>query len=92
MKTLLFFPLICCALLVACPSGTDTSKPSISISSPASDTNISGITPIQLDATDNAGISKIEVFARARNSKNRGVQLGLAVAKPFLVIVFSTAL
>jgi Bacterial Ig domain len=70
--------------LTACPSD-DSSKPSTAITSPASDASLSSTTPIQVDATDDKGVTRVEVFVRTRGATVQGLSVGTAVSKPYVV-------
>jgi Bacterial Ig domain len=72
-------------LLTACPGGDDSSKPSTAITSPASDASVSSTVPVQVDATDANGVSRVEVYARGRNSTARGFAVGSAVSSPYVI-------
>ncbi len=76
-------------LLTACPDASGP-KPTAAITSPANDANVSSTTPVQITALDESGITKVQVFARARGGTTKGVQVGSAVSKPF-VIPWNTA-
>lgn len=48
---------------ISVPSLADTSAPSVSISSPSAGTNVSGSTvSLNVDATDNVGVTRVEVY------------------------------
>jgi hypothetical protein len=79
----LIIPLV--MLLSGCIDPNDPNKPSVAITSPASDATLSATVPIQLDATDDKGVSRIEVFARGRGSSATGVSLGSAVSRPYVI-------
>ncbi len=73
------------SLLTACPPVDDTGKPVAAITTPASDASVSSTVPIQIDATDNTGVSRVEVYARGRGSSAQGLLIGTAVTAPFVV-------
>jgi hypothetical protein len=83
-------PLLLPFLLTACPDAGDPNKPQAAITSPASDASVSSTTPVQINAVDDTGVAKVQVYARARGSTARGVQVGSAISKPF-VIPWNTA-
>ena len=86
-----FLALFIPVLLTACPD-SNAAKPTASITSPASDASVSSTTPIQVTALDETGITKVTVFARARGSTTKGVQVGSAVSKPFVIPWNTTSL
>ena len=72
-------------LLTACPPVDDTGKPSAAITSPASDASVSSTVPVQIDATDNNRVSRVEVYARGRGSTAPGLLIGSAVSAPYVI-------
>jgi Bacterial Ig domain len=73
------------ALLTGCPSTDDPNKPTAAINAPAFDATLSSVIPIQVDATDDTGVARVEVFVRGRNSTQLGIRVGSAVTKPFVI-------
>jgi hypothetical protein len=72
-------------LLTSCVGGDDTGRPSVAVLSPAADASVSNTAPIQVDATDNNGVARVEVFARGRGSTARGFSVGSAVSSPYVI-------
>jgi Bacterial Ig domain len=80
-----FLMVLLSLLLSSCPESSDPNKPVAAITSPASDATLSATVPIQVDATDDTGVSRIDVYARGRGSKSDGVNLGSAVSRPYVI-------
>ncbi len=76
-------------LLVACPDGNGP-KPTAAITSPANDASVSSTTPVQITALDETGVTKVQLYARSRGGTVKGVLVGSAVSKPF-VLPWNTA-
>lgn len=55
---------------------TDTSAPSVSITNPAGGTNVQGLVAVDVAATDNIGVSRVELRAN-------GVQVGVDSVAPY---------
>ncbi len=72
-------------LLTSCPKDPDAIPPSTAITTPAQDAVLAGTVPVQIDALDNTGVSRVDVYARSRGSKVKGVLVGSAVSKPFVI-------
>jgi hypothetical protein len=85
MKKTLFASGVVLLLLTACPDPNDPNKPSVAITTPASDATVSNTIPIQLDATDNQTVARVEVFVRGRGSTQQGLSIGSAVSSPYVV-------
>jgi len=43
-------------------SGTDTTAPSVSISSPSAGARVSGLLPVNVSASDNVGVARVELY------------------------------
>lgn len=71
-------------LLVACTS-TDTTPPSLAITSPSSGSPVSGTVSVLASASDDVGVSRLDIYARAKGSSSRGIMVGSAVKEPFVV-------
>jgi Bacterial Ig domain len=73
-------------LLTACPKPDDAIKPSVAILQPSNNATLNNAVNVQVDAQDaESGIAKVSVFVRGRGSRQRGVLVGTAVSKPYLV-------
>lgn len=71
-------------LLTACQQDTGT-PPSVSITSPAVGQPVNGTVQIQVAAESGAGIAKVTVYARSRNSQSTGIAVGSSTTEPFVV-------
>lgn len=70
--------------LTAC--GTrDAAPPRVTITTPAAGSTVSGTTAVVVDAADDSGIARVQVYARAAGSTRSGVLLGSASEKPYVV-------
>jgi hypothetical protein len=72
-------------ILSACQDPNETVKPRVSISQPANAQTVTGTVPIQIDAVDESGIANVKVYAHAKGSSVKGLLIGSAVSKPFVV-------
>ena len=77
--------LLLLGILSACQDPNEIVKPRVSISQPASNQTITGTVPIQIDAVDESGISNVKVYAHAKGSSSKGLLIGSAVSKPYVV-------
>jgi Bacterial Ig domain len=85
MKKRVLSSLLLC-VLVACPRPDDDRPPSVAIGQPANDATLTGTTTIQIDAQDSGtGVSKVSLYARGQDSTTKGVLVGTAVSKPYIV-------
>ncbi|NJK44504.1 MAG: hypothetical protein HC933_09620 [Pleurocapsa sp. SU_196_0] len=65
---------------------TTTDPPTVAITQPASDATLTGATTIHIDAQDRGtGIAKVSLYARGRDSNIKGVLIGTAVSKPYVI-------
>lgn len=87
---LLLLALLTLLLLTACTS-PDASLPAVSISAPSVGQRVSGTVQVQVAATDDSGIAKVTVYARAKGSKALGVPVSSATAEPLVVSWFTPA-
>jgi thermitase len=44
-------------------SGGDTTAPSVSITSPAANSNVAGLVPVSVNASDNLGVARVDLYA-----------------------------
>ncbi|GEM50059.1 Ig-like domain-containing protein [Deinococcus cellulosilyticus] len=70
--------------LMACQNA-DRMPPKIAITAPAFNSNVTGVTPVQITASDDSGINKVRLYARQRGSTMKGVQVGVADQEPYVV-------
>ena len=65
------------AVTTAADAGpSDTVPPSVSISSPSSGGSVTGLVPVSVEATDDFGVAKVELYVD-------GLQVGTDTTKPF---------
>ena len=81
----LWLLLLLVALLSAC-TNTDSSPPTVSITSPASNSPVSGTVAVLINAVDDLGIKGVDLYVRGKGSSGRGVFINSAVGtSPFVV-------
>lgn len=83
------FILASAALLLGGCNQLDKAPPNVSITSPAGGQPVSGTVGIQLAASDDTGIAKLSVYARAPGSTSKGVLIGSATQAPYLISWFT---
>jgi hypothetical protein len=72
-------------VLTACQDPNEIKPPRVSITQPASAQTVTGTVPIQIDAVDESGIASVKVYAHGKGSNVKGLLIGSAVSKPFVV-------
>ncbi len=83
MKCLKFLPLSI-IFLNSC-SGPDESLPLVSIASPSVGQQVSGTAQVQINASDDSGITKVSLFVRGKGAAGPGISVGSATAEPYVI-------
>jgi hypothetical protein len=82
----LFLTVSLCLALVSCPRPPDPNPPTANITNPAQDSVLTGTATIQIDARDDeTAVSKVNVYARSKDSTKKGTLVGSSITKPFVV-------
>jgi Bacterial Ig domain len=71
--------------LGACQDPNEKIAPRVSITQPANAQTVTGTVPIQIDAVDESGIANVKVYAHAKGSSVKGLLIGSAVSRPFVI-------
>jgi len=77
--------LVLVAFLSAC-TPTDLTPPTLSITSPAPNSPVSGTVAVLVNAVDDISVSSVDLYVRGKGSSGRGVFVNSAVgSSPFVI-------
>jgi hypothetical protein len=71
-------------LLSSCAS-TDINPPTVTITSPAANAPVSSTAVVQVSASDNDGVARVDLYARGKGMTDRGVRVGSATQEPYVI-------
>jgi Bacterial Ig domain len=87
-----YLPLFSLLFLAACSNLSDSKPPTVAIVAPASGSPITGTVPVQITASDDVAVARVQLYARGVGATGRGVRVGSASQNPYTIQLFSPGL